>query len=69
MPRVFRLSCPRVDLRAFERLRPVLPAATLIPDGIEVPLDHHRPEEILAACRALGLAVRASRVMADAPAG
>ena len=68
MPRVFRLICPRVDLRVFERLVPDLPAATLIPEGIEVPLEHHRPEEILAACRARGVAVRGS-VVADAPAG
>jgi len=61
--RVLRLQGSGFDLVTFEPLKTWFPGARLTPVGVEVPLDSQGPEEILAACCAEGVTVRASVVL------
>ena len=61
--RVLRLQGSSSDLVTFEPLKARFPGARLTPLGIEVPLDFQGPEEVLAACCAERLPVRASVVL------
>ncbi|MEP6571392.1 MAG: hypothetical protein ABJD11_01810 [Gemmatimonadota bacterium] len=56
------LVTPRADARVLESLRKHYPALRILNGGAEVPLDGCAPEEVLSACRAVGLTVRGSRV-------
>jgi hypothetical protein len=58
--RLFLLDQPSP---ALARLRAVLPAHTVTPLGLEIPLGDHAPEEILALCLRCGVTARATRIV------
>ncbi len=47
-----------------DRLRAALPPHVATPLGLEIPLQGHEPEEILALCLQHGVTARATRIIA-----
>ena len=66
---VLRLFLPELTSASLARLRQSLPGLVLTPLGLEIPLENHAPEELLALLLRCGVTARATRITGRAPSG
>jgi hypothetical protein len=60
---VLRLFLPDGSPDGLAALTAALPGTIPTPLGLEIPLDEHAPEEVLALCLQWGITARATRIL------
>lgn len=66
---VLRLFRPRLSDLAFLRIQRELPGSIHLPGALDLPLEEHGPEELIALCLRLGVTARGSRVVSGDGSG